>query len=152
MHIRDSELVEKLSEQLADDKLIAAVYARLTTSLSAARMLSPLGNYFIARPAARAKANKIASAADVPLDAAMILGITATELHVWAADPMMNLVHDHLGAIPLGRIASIAVEAGRTWQKVTLMLTDSVAIEMEARGAAHAIAESFADSRGSRSA
>jgi hypothetical protein len=150
MHVKDSELVEKLSEQLTGEELVAAAFARLTTGLSAARMLSPLGNYFIARPAARAKATRITSATDVPLDAAMILGITATELHVWAADPMMNLVHDHLGAIPLGRITSIAVEAGRTWQKVTLTLTDGTAIELEARGAAHAIAEAFATSRGSR--
>lgn len=150
MHVKDEELVEKLSAQLNGDQLIAAAFARLNTSLSAARMLSPLGNYFVARPAARAKAHKITAATDVPLDAAMVLGITATDLHVWAADPMLNQVHDHLGAIPLPRIAHIAVEPGRTWQKLTLTLDDAAVIEMEARAAAFAIAEAFTVSRENR--
>lgn len=142
MHIQDSELTTTLSAQLGE-KLAAAAYARLHTALSAARMLTPLGNYLVARPAARSAARKITDATDVPLDAAMVLGITADALHVWKADPMLNQVHDHLGSVPLSRIAAIKVESGRTWNDVKITLDDGNEITLEARGAVHAIANAY---------
>jgi hypothetical protein len=48
------------------------------------RMLTPLGNYLIARPAARAKAQQVTEDTDVPMDAAMVPGVTAANLHVWS--------------------------------------------------------------------
>ncbi|SEG94173.1 hypothetical protein SAMN05216223_12964 [Actinacidiphila yanglinensis] len=146
MHIKDSELTTALSAQLQED-LAAAAYARLNTSLSAARMLTPLGNYLVARPAARSAARKITDATDVPLDAAMVLGITADALHVWKADPMLNQVHDHIGSVPLSRITAIRVDDGRTWQDVTITLDDGNEITLQARGAVHAIVSAY-DQRG----
>lgn len=146
MHIQDSELTTTLSAQLGEN-LAAATYARLNTALSAARMLTPLGNYLVARPAARSAARKITDATDVPLDAAMVLGITADALHVWKADPMLNQVHDHIGSVPLSRITSIQVEPGRTWHDVKITLDDDNAISLQARGAIHAIASAY-DQRG----
>lgn len=146
MHIKDSELTTTLSAQLGE-KLAAASYARLNTALSAARMFTPLGNYLVARPAARSAARKITDATDIPLDAAMVLGITADALHVWKADPMLNQVHDHIGSVPLSRIAAIQVDAGRTWQDLKITLDDDNEITLQARGAVHAIASAY-DQRG----
>lgn len=53
MHAKDAELAAALTEQLSDEKIVAAAYARIDTALSPARMLSPLGNYLIARPPPR---------------------------------------------------------------------------------------------------
>lgn len=75
-HLKDDELVSALSAEVGQE-LRAAVYARLDTVFSPARMLTALGNYLIARPAARAAAHRITERTDVPLDSAMILGITA---------------------------------------------------------------------------
>ncbi|MEW1860932.1 hypothetical protein OG896_29145 [Streptomyces sp. NBC_00669] len=146
MHIKDSELTTTLSAQLGE-KLEAAAYARLNTALSPARMLTPLGNYLVARPAARSAARKITDATDVPMDAAMVLGITADALHVWKADPMLNQVHEHLGSVPLSRITGLRVEGGRTWQDVRITLDDGNEITLQARGEIHAIASAF-DQRG----
>lgn len=142
MHIKDSELTTVLSEQLGEE-LAAAAYARVVTGLGAARMLTPLGNYLVARPAARAAARKITAATDMPLDAAMVLGITGDALHVWKADPMLNQVRDHLGSVPLSRVTAIRVQAGRTWHDMRITLDDSNEIAVEARGAAHAIAGAY---------
>jgi len=38
--------------------LLSATFARVPTAVSFTRLLTPLGNYFIARPAARAAAGK----------------------------------------------------------------------------------------------
>lgn len=56
------------------------------------RMLTPLGNYLIARPAARAAAGKITEETGVPLDAAVVLGLSPDALQVWRADPMLDQV------------------------------------------------------------
>jgi hypothetical protein len=146
MHIKDSDLTATLSEQLGEP-LAAAAYARLNTALSAARMFTPLGNYLVARPAARSAARKITDATEIPLDAAMVLGITADALHVWKADPMLNQVHDHIGSVPLSRIAAIRVEQGRTWQDVKIALDDGNDVTLQARGAIHAIVSAY-DQRG----
>ncbi|HEY3507130.1 MAG TPA: hypothetical protein VGN37_30595 [Actinocatenispora sp.] len=147
-HLKDDELVAALSAELGQT-LLAAVYARVDTVLGPTRMLSPLGNYLIARPAARAAAHKITERTQVPLDAAMILGITADALHVWRADPMLNRVGEHVGQVALDRITDLAVTPGRTWQATVIVLADGEKIELEARGAAHALAAAFQRSRAS---
>lgn len=145
-HLKDDELVPALSAELGEE-LRAAVYARVNTVLSPARMLSPLGNYLIARPAARAAAHEITERTDVPLDAAMILGITADTLHVWRADPMLNRVGEHVGQVSLDRITDITVVPGRSWQQVTIVLAEGEKIEVEGRGAAHALAAAYRERR-----
>jgi hypothetical protein len=145
-HLKDDELVSALSAELGQD-LRAAVYARVDTVLGPARMLSPLGNYLIARPAARAAAHRITERTDVPLDAAMILGITADALHVWRADPMLNRVGDHVGEVSLDRITDITVTPGSSWQQVVIVLADGEKIEVEGRGAAHALAAAYRERR-----
>lgn len=147
-HLNDDELVPALSTELGEE-LQAAVYARVDTVLSAARMLSPLGNYLIARPAARAAAHRITERTDVPLDAAMILGITTDALHIWRADPMLNRVGEHVGQVSLDRITDIAVAPGRSWQQVTIVLAEGAKIEVEGRGAAHALAAAYRERRAS---
>ena len=74
MHLKDDELVTSLSTSLGEE-LLAAAYARVSTALSVARLLTPIGNYLIARPAARAAAHKITEETSVPMDAAVIIGI-----------------------------------------------------------------------------
>ena len=143
MHAKDAELAAALTEQLGDEKIVAAAYARVDTALSPARMLSPLGNYLIARPAARAAAKKMTEETDIPLDAAVVFGVSDSALHVWAADPMLNRVGEHLGQIPLERIASIEVEGGKSWQPVTISMADGKSVELEGRGSIHAVAAEF---------
>jgi hypothetical protein len=53
MHVTDEELATRLSGQLDGESLSHAVYARVDTPVGFTRMLTPLGNYLIARPAAR---------------------------------------------------------------------------------------------------
>lgn len=143
MHAKDAELAAALTEQLGDEKIVAAAYARVDTALSPARMLSPLGNYLIARPAARAAAKKMTEETDIPLDAAVVFGVSDSALHVWAADPMLNRVGEHLGQIPLERITSIEVEGGKSWQPVTITMVDGKSVELEGRGSIHAVAAEF---------
>lgn len=143
MHIRDEDLVSKLNEQLEDETLLAAAFARIDTALSPARMLTPLANYLIVRPAARKAAKKATAATDVPLDAAMVFGLSDKALHVWKADPMLNQVHDHIGEVALDRITGVEVTPGRKWQPTKITLDDGSAVEVESRGAAHAIASEF---------
>jgi hypothetical protein len=142
MHLKDNELVPALSSSLGEE-LLAAAYVRVDTALGLARVLTPLGNYLIARPAARSAARKITQETGVPLDAAVVVGITAVALHLWRADPMLNQVGDHLGEVPLTRIKEIAVSPGRSWQPMTIILDGGERIELEGRGAAHAVANSF---------
>ncbi|MFI6349248.1 hypothetical protein [Streptomyces sp. NPDC050560] len=141
-HLKDDELVPALSAQLGQE-LLAAVYARIDTALGPARMLTPLGNYLVARPAARAAAHRITARTDVPLDAAMVLGLTADALHVWSADPMLNRVGDHVGEISLDRVTDITVIPGRSWQQVTVRLAEGEKVEVQGRGATHALAAAF---------
>lgn len=143
MHLRDDELVTGLSGQEGGPDLVAATFARVPTAVSFTRLLTPLGNYFIARPAARAAAGRITEETDVPLDAAVVLGLSADALHVWSADPALNQVHDHLGHVPLERITAIAATPGRSWQKLTITLRDGHTVELEGRGASHQLAAEF---------
>lgn len=143
MHLKDDELVTGLADQVEGGALKAAVYARVPTALGFTRILTPLGNYFIARPAARAAAGKATEETGVPLDAAVVLGLSRDALHIWSADPMMNQVHDHLGHVPLERIAAMEATPGRSWQKVTLTLDDDQKVDLEARGAIHALVAAF---------
>lgn len=142
MHIKDSELVPVLSKSLGED-LLAATYARVSTALGLARVLTPLGNYLIARPAARAAARKVTRETEVPLDAAVVVGITAAALHLWRADPMLNQVGDHLGEVPRTRVREISVSPGRAWQPMTIVLDGGERVELEGRGAAHTVASAF---------
>lgn len=68
-----------------------------------AHWLSPLGDYLVARPAARSATAKLTEQTGVPLDAAMVLGLSVRALHIWSADPMLNQVRAHLGHIPFDR-------------------------------------------------
>lgn len=147
MHVTDDQLASRLSEQLDGERLTQAVYARVDTAVGFTRMLTPLGNYFIARPAARSAAEKVTAETDVPLDAAVVLGLSDTALHVWSADPMLNQVHDHLGHVPLERITAMQVTPGRKWQNLTMTLDGGQTIDLEARGASHALADEFGQRR-----
>jgi hypothetical protein len=143
MHLRDEDLVTGLTGTEGGLDLKAATFARVTTAVGFTRMLTPLGNYFIARPAARAAAGKITQETDVPLDAAVVLGLSAGALHVWSADPMLNQVHDYLGHVPLERITAIEAIPGRNWQKLTITVQGGHRIELEGRAASHQLAAVF---------
>ena len=143
MHLKDEELVTGLAGTEGGQDLLAATYARVPTAVSFTRMLTPLGNYFIARPAARAAASKITEETEVPLDAAVVLGLSAAALHVWSADPMLNQVHDYLGHVPLERITAIEATPGRSWQKLSITVEGGHQVELEARGAIHQLTAAF---------
>jgi hypothetical protein len=143
MHLKDDELVTGLADQEGGLDLLAATFARVPTAVSFTRLLSPLGNYFIARPAARAAAGKITRETDVPLDAGVVLGLSADALHVWSADPMLNQVNEYLGHVPLTRIAAIEATPGRAWQELTLTMQGGHQIELQGRGASHQLAAAF---------
>jgi hypothetical protein len=143
MHIRDEELAERLDEHTEGATLHAAVFARVPTGVGFLRMLTPLGNYFIARPAARQAAQKATERTELPLDAAVVLGISDDALHVWSADPMLNQVGDYLGHLPLARVAGMQATPGRTWQKLLITLEKGEEVELEARGAAHAVVAAY---------
>jgi hypothetical protein len=143
MHLKDDELVAGL---VSPDipPLLAATYARVPTSAGVSRLLGPLGNYLIARPAARSAARDITEHTDVPLDAAVVLGLATDALHVWSADPMLDQVHDHLGHVPLDRITAMNATPGRSWQALTITLDDGQEVTLEARGAVHHLVAEFA--------
>jgi hypothetical protein len=149
MHAKDDELVAALAPGLEGEELLAAAYVKVHTSLSATRYLTPLGNYLIARPAARSAAKKITAETEFPLDAAMVFGITPNALHVWRADPMLNQVTDQLGHIPLDRITAFAVKPGHSWQPVTITLEDGHSFDLEGRGAVYQIESEFRKIKGS---
>lgn len=79
----------------------------------------------------------------MPLDAAVVLGIGAGELHVWAADPMLSQIHDHLGSVALERIADIRAETGKSWWPLTIALADEESLELSARGDARIFVSAF---------
>jgi len=147
MHLKDEELVTGLVGPEGSLDLLAATFARVPTAVGFTRMLTPLGNYFIARPAARAAGRKITEETDVPLDAAVVLGLSATALHVWSADPMLNQVHEYLGHVPLDRITAIEAIPGRNWQKLTITVQGGHQVELEGRGASHQLAAAFGQLR-----
>ncbi len=143
MHIPDAQLVDSLSAQLGGTPLRSAVYARVTTGLSFTHWFTPLGNYLIARPAARVAASHIEEKTGVSLDAAVILGLTADALHVWAADPMLSEVHDHLGAVPLRHITAISAQIDKSWQPLTIVVEDGQTFTLEARGDVHGFVAAY---------
>jgi hypothetical protein len=134
MHVPDKDLVSVLSQQAAAPPLAAAVYARVTSPAGIARSLGPLGNYLVARPAARAVAHRATERTDVPLDAAVVLGLAPGALHVWSADPMTSHVHDHLGSVETERIADIHAETGKSWWPLTITLAGGEPLQLQARG------------------
>ena len=133
MHVEDKDLVTTLSQD-GGPPLTAAVYARLSTPMSFSRWLGPLGNYFVARPAARAAARRDEERTDMPLDAAVVLGLEPEALHVWAADPMLSQVHDHLGTVEVARITAIRTEIAKSWWPLSITFTGGESLELEARG------------------
>lgn len=151
MHVEDKDLVTKLSEQADAPPLTAAVYARVETPLSPARWLGPLGNYLVARPAARAAAHRAEERTEMPLDAAVVMGIAGSELHVWAADPMLSLVHDHMGSVSLERIADITGETGKSWWPLTIAFTDDESLQVSARGDVRGFISAFERHRDAQS-
>src|SRR3954469_16140647 len=141
MHVADKDLTTALAEQA--NGLTAAVYARFETALSPSRWLGPLGNYLIARPAARAAGLAAPEAARVAPGGAVVLGLTDAELHVWAADPMLSHVNDYLGSVPLERVAGVSAEVGKSWWPLKLELTDGESVEISARGDGRAFGGAF---------
>lgn len=149
MHIEDKDLVATLSQQPGGPQLIAAVYARINTPLGFTRWLGPPGNYLLARPAARAAAHRDSARTDIPLDAAVVLGFGDDALHVWAADPMLSQVNDHLGSMELARITAIQTETGKTWWPLTITLENDESVELQARGDVRSFVSAFPHARGS---
>lgn len=147
MHVEDKNLVATLSEQTEDGPLSAAVYARVDTALSPARWLGPLANYLVVRPAARAAAHRNSERTDMPLDAAVVLGLGQEALHVWAADPMLSQVHDHLGSVELTRIAAIRAETAKSWWPLTITFSGDESVQLEARGDVSGFVASFEQHR-----
>jgi hypothetical protein len=148
MHLKDDELVTGLADQVEGARLTAATYARVPTAVGFTRMLTPLGNYFIARPAARSAAHTITEQTGVPLDAAIVLGISADALHIWSADPMLDQVHDYLGHVPLQRITAMQAIPGRSWQKLSIDLDGGHDVQLESRGAGHALVAAYRETTG----
>lgn len=148
MHIDDAHLVPVLSEQLPATPLRSAVYARVDTAARVGRWLGPIGNYLIARPAARAAAHQIEAATDVPLDAAVVLGLAMDALHVWVADPMLSQVHDYRGAVPLRHITGMQAAIAKTWQPLTITVEDGQAFTLEARGDVHGFVAAYRELTG----
>jgi hypothetical protein len=145
MWVKDSELAERLAKQLDGATLHAAVFARVVTGAGPLRMLTPLGNYLIARPAARQSAQKITERTGLPLDAAVVLGISDDSLHVWSADPMLNQVHGYLGRLPRARVTAMQATPARRWQKLTVTLDGGETVDLQARGASHALVAAHHD-------
>lgn len=143
MHLKDDELVAGLADQVEDGELVAATYARVHTGLSFAHWLTPLGNYFVARPAARSAAQTMTDQTGLPLDASVVLGLSSAALHVWSADPMLNQVHDYLGHVPLDRITAMAAVPGHSWQKLSITFEGGHELELEGRGASHALVAAY---------
>ena len=56
---------------------------------------------------------------------------------------MLNQVHDYLGHVPLDRITAISAEPSRSWQGVTIIVEGDERLELEARGAVHALVAAY---------
>ena len=50
---------------------------------------------------------------------------------------------EYLGQVPVGRIAAMTVTPGRSWQKLSIVLDGGHQVDLEARGASHALAAAF---------
>jgi hypothetical protein len=146
MHIRDRDLQSYLAGEVGAP-LVGAVYARVATSASVARRLGLVGNYAVARPAARMAARNITKRTGVPMDAAVVLGLTADTLHLWSADPLRNDVLDHLGSVPLSRVAAMMTVTDKSWQALTIVLDDEETIEIQARGDVNGFVAAFEHTR-----
>jgi hypothetical protein len=134
MHVDDKDLVTALSQQTDGPPLLAAIYARVHTAASFTHWLGPLGNYLVTRPAARAAAHRDSERTDMPLDAAVVIGLAPDVLHVWSADPMLSQVHDHLGSMELSRITGIRAQTGKSWWQLTITFAGDESLDLEARG------------------
>ena len=134
MHVDDKDLATALSQQTDGPPLLAAIYARVQTAASFTHWLGPLGNYLVARPAARAAAHRDSERTDMPLDAAVVIGLAPDVLHVWSADPMLSQVHDHLGSMELSRITGIRAQTGKSWWQLTITFAGDESLDLEARG------------------
>lgn len=143
MHLEDDALVAELGGHAEVPQLLAAGYARVTTPVSFTSMLTPLGDLFIARPAALVAARGITAETDVPLDAAVVLGLSALALHIWSADPTLDQVQEYLGHVPLQRITGIAAAPGEGWQELTITLDGGYEIGLEARDAGPRLAAAY---------
>ena len=86
MHLKDEELVTGLAGQDGAPELLAATFARVTTAVSFTRMLSPLGNYFIAPPPPAAMAAAGVLIDCPPLESAT----TATTVRVRAGETVLT--------------------------------------------------------------
>lgn len=147
MHVQDKDLVASLSQQAGGPQLRAAVYARVNTAVGFTRYLGPPGNYLIARPAARAAAHRESERTDMPLDAAVVLGLGSDALHVWKADPMLSQVHDHLGSVSLTRIAAMHAQTSKSWWPLTITFADEKPLELQARGDVSGFVAAFEQDR-----
>jgi hypothetical protein len=134
MHVTDKDLVSTLAQQAEASQLVAAVYARVSTPAGFTRWLGPLGNYLVARPAARAAAHREEERTEMPLDAAVVLGLEPEVLHVWSADPMVSQVHDYLGSVEVTRIAVMSAEIGKSWWSLRITFVGDESLDLEARG------------------
>lgn len=143
MHIEDEDLISTLSQEADGPPLLAAVYARIATAASFTHWLGPLGNYLVARPAARAAAHRDTERTEMPLDAAVVLGLAPDALHVWSADPMLSQVNDHLGTVDLTRITDISTEIEKSWWPLRIHFTNDESVELEARGDVHGFVSAF---------
>lgn len=152
MHIADKDLVSVLSQQPDIPPLVAAVYARVSTPAKYSRMLGPLGNYLVARPVARAVAHHETERTDLPLDAAVVLGLAPGALHVWSADPLLNQVHDHLGSVDSQRVTAISAEIGKSWWPLTITFSGDESLELQARGDVSGFAAAFDKHRAAEAA
>jgi hypothetical protein len=147
VHVKDKDLVTTLSQQAGGAALSAAVYARVGTAVSFTHWLGPLGNYLVARPAARAAAHRDQERTDMPLDAAVVLGLDPEALHVWAADPMLSQVHDHLGTVEVARITAISTEIAKSWWPLSITFTGGESLQLEARGDVRGFVAAFEQHR-----
>jgi hypothetical protein len=147
MHVSDKDLIATLSRRDGAPELSAAVYARVNTPLGVGRWLGPPGNYLVARPAARVAARRDSERTDMPLDAAVVLGLGADALHVWAADPMLSQVNDHLGSVPLSRITAMTTEPGKSWWPLTLTFDGGESVHLQARGDVRGLLSAFEQHR-----
>jgi hypothetical protein len=134
MDVEDKDLVATLSQHTEGAPLTAAVYARVGTAVSFTRWLGPLSNYLLARPAARVAAHRDTERTNMPLDAAVVLGLGPDRLHVWGADPMLSQVHDYLGSVEFTRITAIHAETGKSWWPLSITFTADESVQLEARG------------------
>jgi hypothetical protein len=54
-------------------------------------------------------------------------------------------VHGYLGWVPLGRITAMRATPARRWQRLAITLDGGQTVELQARGASHALAAAYHD-------